>query len=59
MSQEKDKTRNRHLKSIEKSVREIFDKAEAREKAGKEPFHAGCGKRTEKGKGDEGKRGRG
>ena len=41
MSQEKDKARNRHLKSIEKSAREIFDKAEAREKAGKEPFHAG------------------
>ena len=41
MSQEKDKASNRHLKSIEKSAREIFDKAEAREKAGKEPFHAG------------------
>lgn len=40
MPQEKDKARNRHLKSIGKSAREIFDKAEAREKAGKEPFHA-------------------
>ena len=40
MPQKKDKASNRHLKSIEKSAREIFDKAEAREKAGKEPFHA-------------------
>jgi hypothetical protein len=40
MPQEKDRARNRHLKAIEKSAREIFDKAEAREKAGKEPFHA-------------------
>ena len=37
MSQKKGKASNRHLKSIEKSAREIFDKAEAREKLVKSP----------------------
>ena len=40
MSERKDKVNSHRLKSIEKAAREIFDKAETREKAGKDSFEA-------------------
>ena len=41
MPENKTKPDDKHLKELEKAVKAIFDRAEAREKAGRDSFEAG------------------